>query len=159
MRSRGGAHVRRRPVKCILQSFTPQKGYASRGLPEQSRRPMRRVSRARAPFQNQKSETPAGTPTSGSVDEEANPKKEAGLLWKGTLGTHNRPTMFTIDHSCASVLGHNLPDMKKELDRKPLVVHCPTCGAAPGKKCELSTGQPRTSPHRDRRVIAKDSQT
>ena len=47
-------------------------GPASRGLPEQSRRPMRRVSRAGASFQNQKSETPAGTPTSGSVDEEAN---------------------------------------------------------------------------------------
>src|ERR1700688_3921716 len=34
---------------------------------------MRRVGRARAYFQNQKSETPAGTLTSGSVDEEANP--------------------------------------------------------------------------------------
>jgi hypothetical protein len=53
-----------------------------------------------------------------------------------------------------------ISDMKKEVDRKQiLVVHCPTCGAAPGEKCELSTGQPRTNPHRDRRVIAKDSQT
>jgi len=45
----------------------------------------------------------------------------------------------------------------KELSPKQvLAVRCPTCGAAPGEKCELSTGQPRTSPHRDRVWIAKD---
>ncbi len=33
---------------------------------------------------------------------------------------------------------------------------CPTCGVAPGEKCELFTGQPRTQPHRDRRLIAAD---
>jgi len=39
----------------------------------------------------------------------------------------------------------------KELSPKQvLAVQCPTCGAAPGEKCELSIGQPRTSPHRDR---------
>jgi len=43
--------------------------------------------------------------------------------------------------------------------KQVLSVRCPTCGAAPGKQCELSTGQPRTDPHRDRRVIAKDSRT
>jgi hypothetical protein len=47
--------------------------------------------------------------------------------------------------------------MKKELSPKQiLAVRCPTCGAAPGEKCELSTGQTRNSPHRDRRLIAKD---
>ncbi len=47
--------------------------------------------------------------------------------------------------------------MKKELSvKKALAVRCPTCGAAPDEKCELSTGQPRTDPHRDRRVIAKE---
>jgi len=35
-------------------------------------------------------------------------------------------------------------------------VRCPTCGAGPGEKCELSTGQPRTEPHRDRRLEAED---
>jgi hypothetical protein len=35
-------------------------------------------------------------------------------------------------------------------------VRCPTCGAGAGEKCELSTGLPRTEPHRDRRLIAKD---
>jgi hypothetical protein len=29
-------------------------------------------------------------------------------------------------------------------------------GAAPGEKCELTTGQPCTEPHRDRRLIAAD---
>ena len=47
--------------------------------------------------------------------------------------------------------------MKKELSlKKALADSCPTCGAAPRQKCELSTGQPRTDPHRDRRVVAKD---
>jgi hypothetical protein len=47
--------------------------------------------------------------------------------------------------------------MKKELSPKQiLALPCPTCGAAPGEKCELSTGQPRTEPHRDRRLIAAD---
>jgi hypothetical protein len=40
-----------------------------------------------------------------------------------------------------------------------LSVRCPTCGAGPGEKCELTSGQPRTTPHRDRRVIAQKSET
>jgi hypothetical protein len=45
----------------------------------------------------------------------------------------------------------------KELSPKQmLAVRCPTCGAAPGEKCELGTGQSRTNPHRDRRLVAKD---
>jgi len=47
--------------------------------------------------------------------------------------------------------------MKKELSpQQALAVQCPTCGAKPEEKCELSSGQPRTDPHRDRRLIAKD---
>jgi len=42
---------------------------------------------------------------------------------------------------------------KKEL---ALSVRCPTCGAKRGEKCELSTGQLRTNPHRDRRLDATD---
>jgi hypothetical protein len=50
-----------------------------------------------------------------------------------------------------------LSAMKKELTPKQvLAVHCPTCGAAPGEKCELNTGQPRTETHRDRRLIEAD---
>jgi hypothetical protein len=46
---------------------------------------------------------------------------------------------------------------KSELSiKKSLTVRCPTCGAVPGEKCELGTGQPRTHPHFDRRVIAAD---
>ena len=49
--------------------------------------------------------------------------------------------------------------MKNDLSLKPiLVVRCPTCGAATGKKCELTTGLPRTKSHRDRRLIAADGQ-
>jgi hypothetical protein len=47
--------------------------------------------------------------------------------------------------------------MKQELSPKDvLAIRCPTCGAKPKEKCELSTGQPRTSPHQDRRLIAKE---
>jgi len=47
--------------------------------------------------------------------------------------------------------------MKKKLGPKRiLAVGCPTCGAPPGVRCELNTGQPRLEPHRDRRMIAKD---
>jgi hypothetical protein len=35
-------------------------------------------------------------------------------------------------------------------------VPCPTCGAKPTEQCELNTGQPRTNPHRDRRLTAED---
>ena len=64
-----------------------------------------------------------------------------------------------------SVLGylpsHMIPAqrllMRKELSsRKVLAFRCPTCGAAPVEKCELTSGRPRTEPHRDRRLIAKD---
>jgi hypothetical protein len=47
--------------------------------------------------------------------------------------------------------------MKKLSPKQVLTIRCPTCGAAPGEKCELATGQARTDPHRDRRVIAKDT--
>jgi hypothetical protein len=51
-----------------------------------------------------------------------------------------------------------LPAMKKELSPKTMLsVRCPTCGAAPGEKCELGTGMPRTNPHRDRRLIAAEN--
>jgi hypothetical protein len=45
-----------------------------------------------------------------------------------------------------------------ELNPKQLLaINCPICGAAPGEKCLLSSGQPRNEPHRDRRLLAKDS--
>jgi hypothetical protein len=35
-------------------------------------------------------------------------------------------------------------------------IPCPTCDAQPGEKCELHPGQPRTEPHRERRLAAED---
>jgi len=47
--------------------------------------------------------------------------------------------------------------MKATTKKNPvLAVRCPICGAKPGEKCELATGQARTNPHFDRCVIAKD---
>lgn len=37
-----------------------------------------------------------------------------------------------------------------------LAVRCPMCGAKAGEQCELHSGQARTSPHRDRRLVAED---
>jgi hypothetical protein len=45
--------------------------------------------------------------------------------------------------------------MKAKL-KLALAVRCPTCGAKPGEKCELSTGLPRTELHRDRRLAGSD---
>jgi len=39
---------------------------------------------------------------------------------------------------------------------KLLAIRCPTCGAAPGQKCELHSGQPRTHPHEERPLTEKD---
>jgi len=44
----------------------------------------------------------------------------------------------------------------KVTEKQALAVRCPTCGAKPGEKCELGTGQPRTEPHRDRRLAASE---
>jgi len=44
----------------------------------------------------------------------------------------------------------------KAKKKSSLAVRCPTCGAKPGEKCELSTGLPRTEPHRDRRLAASE---
>jgi hypothetical protein len=65
--------------------------------------------------------------------------------------------LVDIDHSCAIGLGHYLSTMEKKLSPKQiLAIRCPTCGAAPGERCELASGQPRTEPHRDRRLVAAD---
>ena len=40
--------------------------------------------------------------------------------------------------------------------KEALAVRCPTCGAKLGEKCEVSTGLPRTEPHRDRRLAASE---
>jgi len=46
--------------------------------------------------------------------------------------------------------------MKAKL-KDALAVRCPTCGAKPGEQCELSTGLPRTNPHRERRLVASEN--
>ena len=44
---------------------------------------------------------------------------------------------------------------KKRTLKQVQAVRCPICGAGPGEKCELSTGQPRSEPHRNRLLKAE----
>ena len=60
--------------------------------------------------------------------------------------------MVTIDHLCWLATAHRV--VMKVTQKEALAVRCPTCGAKPREKCELSTGLPRTEPHRDRRLAA-----
>ena len=49
-------------------------------------------------------------------------------------------------------------DMSNRLGMEQIrAVRCTTCGAEAGEKCELNPGQPRTAPHRDRRLAAADA--
>ena len=64
--------------------------------------------------------------------------------------------LVNLDHSFVHIWAHYFPMKRKLSPKQMLAVRCPTCGAAPGKKCELATGQPRFWPHRDRRLIAAD---
>ncbi len=64
--------------------------------------------------------------------------------------------MVIIDHFAVLPMRHYA--VMKTKKEQALTVRCPTCGARPGQKCELSTGLPRTEPHRDRRLRASDKQ-
>ena len=62
-----------------------------------------------------------------------------------------------IDHSSWKAPVYCLSAMKKKRTTKQmLALRCPTCGAAPKERCKLINGQPRTSLHRDRRLMAAD---
>jgi hypothetical protein len=81
---------------------------------------------------------------------------KVGRLWHGMSGFCSiwdcDVILVTIDHligeqSC--IIGNMAAKRKRALE-----VRCPTCGAKVGEKCELGTGQPRTEPHRDRRLVS-----
>jgi hypothetical protein len=62
--------------------------------------------------------------------------------------------MVKIDHLIDDQSWHCVSMNAKK--KQALSVRCPTCGAKPGEKCELSTGLPRTEPHRDRRLAGSE---
>jgi hypothetical protein len=65
--------------------------------------------------------------------------------------------MVTIDHLYWSATVHCVG--MNVTEKEALAVRCPTCGAKPGEKCELSTGLPRTDSHRDRRLAALENKS
>jgi len=60
--------------------------------------------------------------------------------------------LVKIDHLAAEYNAHSVA--MRVTEKQALALRCPTCGAKPGGEFELSTGQPRTEPHRDRRLAA-----
>jgi len=56
------------------------------------------------------------------------------------------------------VLSHSICMRMTDLTTKQLSsVSCPTCGVAPGERCLLHSGAPRTEPHLDRKLSAAEA--
>ncbi len=56
------------------------------------------------------------------------------------------------------VLAHRIQMRKSDLTAKQLFsVRCPTCGVAPGERCLLHSGAPRSEPHVDRKFSAAEA--
>jgi hypothetical protein len=63
-------------------------------------------------------------------------------------------SVVKIDHLAAEQ--RRIMWAMKVSEKQVLAVPCPTCGAKRGEKCALTTGLPRTDPHRDRRLAAAE---
>ena len=56
------------------------------------------------------------------------------------------------------VLSHPIQMRMSDMTAKQLFsVSCPTCGVAPGERCLLHSGAPRTEPHLDRKLSAAEA--
>jgi hypothetical protein len=56
------------------------------------------------------------------------------------------------------VLSHRMGMRKSDLSAKQLLaVRCPTCGVAPGERCVLHSGAPRSEAHTDRKFSAAEA--
>jgi hypothetical protein len=66
--------------------------------------------------------------------------------------------MCNIEHPSAPETLHYVVVKTRKLSLKQILsVPCTTCGAAVGEACELHTGDPRTEPHRDRKLSAAEA--
>ena len=86
--------------------------------------------------------------------------------YRDALSSYSEHSVSTAVQSCSAardiIAYHRLmnADLIKVFQRpipKVLSNECPTCGARPNEACELTTGQPRTEPHIDRRLAANRS--
>jgi hypothetical protein len=78
-------------------------------------------------------------------------------FWNEDVPTTIEVSLSKIDHfsssDCGILNNHEGQEAYSQTGRGyPL----PDLWRGPGERCELSTGQPRTGPHRDRRLIAED---
>jgi hypothetical protein len=86
-------------------------------------------------------------------------KKKGFVSYNGSLQINSALVIAFLQsrHPCPLPQKGRLKMTKKPTLKQVQAVRCPTCGARPGEKCELSTGQLRTDPHRDRRLEAADA--
>src|SRR5246127_5867282 len=80
-----------------------------------------------------------------------------GYFLTSTCFPFQKHAVITIAHLVCKHPAHYIAMKTKKVPA--LKVRCPTCGAKPGEKCELSTGLPRTEPHRDRRLAALENKS
>jgi hypothetical protein len=85
------------------------------------------------------------------------------------LGLHSRLSRWRNSFRCfgrcvpyrtvfSAVLSHHIRMKIRDLTAKQLVsVRCPTCGVAPGKRCLLHSGAPRSTSHVDRKLSAAEA--
>jgi hypothetical protein len=60
-------------------------------------------------------------------------------------------------YSCPESLHYVVVKTRELTAQQISSVPCTTCGAAAGEVCELHSGDPRTEPHRDRKLSAAEA--
>jgi hypothetical protein len=83
--------------------------------------------------------------------------REQGGTSQATPNSKRKATAETKNCSRLTILGALDGFIISPMKLKPkqvIALRCPTCGAAPGQKCELSTGLTRFEPHQARRLAA-----
>jgi hypothetical protein len=77
-----------------------------------------------------------------------------------SLGQFPMARAYSVPNETAllRVLWHVIGMRMRDLTLKQLTaVPCPTCGVAPGRRCLLHSGAPRSEPHVDRKLSAAEA--
>lgn len=81
-------------------------------------------------------------------------RKNTGLPYRQC----QMPKVFRKEQFRGSLQVHVAWVKKKELTSGQISsVSCPLCGVAPGERCVLNSGTPRSEPHLDRKLAAVEA--